>query len=83
MLAEMGRACESLVKVTKKALKSVTNIQPIWEDQLIITLVQIEETINRRPLISISDDTDDLTVLTPNYFISRRFFKCTRCSRYK
>ena len=45
MLAEMGKACKSLVKVTKKALKSVTNIQPIREDQIIITLVQIEETI--------------------------------------
>ena len=42
------------------------------EDQLITTLVQIEGTINSRPLTSICDDTDDLFVLTPNHFISGR-----------
>ena len=42
------------------------------EDQLITTLVQIEGTINSRPLTSICDDTDDLSVLTPNQFISGR-----------
>ena len=53
-------------------MKSVTNNRPIREDQLITTLVQIEGTINSRPLTSISDDTDDLTVLTPNRFIPGR-----------
>ena len=48
----------------------MTNNQPIPENQLITTLVQIEKTINSRPLTSISDDTDDLIVLTPNHFIS-------------
>ena len=42
------------------------------EDQLIKTLVQIEGTINSRPLTSICDDTDYLSVLTPNHFISGR-----------
>ena len=50
----------------------MTNNRPIREDQLITTLVQIEGTINSRPLTSISDDTDDLTVLTPNRFIPGR-----------
>ena len=59
-------------KGNKRALKSVRNNQPIRGDQLIITLVQIEGTINSRPLTSISDDTDGLTVLTPNHFISGR-----------
>ena len=58
------------MKVIKKALKSVTHNQPIQEDQLITTLFQIEGTINSQPLISISDDTDDLTLLAPNHFIS-------------
>ena len=68
----MGGTWETLVKVTKKALKSVTNNRQIREDQLITTLAQIEGTINNRPLTSISDDTEDLTVLTPNLFISKR-----------
>ena len=70
----MGGAWESSVKLTKKALKSVTNNRPIREDQLITTLVQIQGTINSRPLTFISDDTDELTVLTPNHFMSGRSF---------
>ena len=41
----MGRAWESLEKVTKKALKSVANNRPVLEDLLITTLVQIEGAI--------------------------------------
>ena len=57
----MSGTWESLMKITKKALKSVKNNRPIREDQLITTLVQIEGTINSRPLTYLSDDTDDLT----------------------
>ena len=68
----IGGAWGSLVKVTKEALKSVTNKWQIREDHLITTLAQIDGTINSRPLTSISDDADDLTVLTTNHFISGR-----------
>ena len=61
---------ESLVKVTKKALKSRANNWAIRENQLVISFVQIEGTINSCSLTSISDDTDNLSVLSPNYFIS-------------
>ena len=74
----MGGALESFVKVTKSALKSVTNNQLIWERQLITTLVQIEGTVNSQPLTSISDDTDNFTVLTPNHFTSGRSLN-TQC----
>ena len=59
-------------KGDKRVLKSVRNDQLIRGDWLILILVQIEGTINSRPLTSISDDTDALTVLTPNHFISGR-----------
>lgn len=61
---------ESLVKVTKKDLKSGTNNGAIRENQLVISFVQIEGTINSCSLTSISDDTNNLSVLTPNHFIS-------------
>ena len=51
-------------------LKSVTNNQPIQQDQLFTTIVQIIGTINSRALTSISEDIDNLTVLKPNHFIS-------------
>ena len=60
------------MKVTKRALKSVTNNRPTQKNQLIIALVQIEGTFDSRPLTSISGDADDLTVLTPTHFISGR-----------
>ena len=63
---------ESSVKVTKKALKSRTNNWAIRENQLAINFVQIEGTINSCSLTSISDDTDNLSVLSPNHFISGR-----------
>ena len=73
----MSGACESLVKITKKVLKSVTNNQSIREDQLITTLVPVEGTINSRPLTSISDDTDNLTINTKSHYI-KTVFKCAR-----
>ena len=68
----MGGAWESLVKLTNRALKSVTNNRPTRENQLITTLAQIERTVNSRLLTSIGGDADDLTVLIPNHFISGR-----------
>ena len=47
----------------------MTNNGTVRKDQLITTLGQVKATINSRPLTSISGDTDDLTVLTPNHFI--------------
>ena len=68
----MGGAWESLAKVTKETLKSVKNNRPIRVEQLITTLVQMEGTVNSQHLTTFSDDADDLTVLTPNHFISGR-----------
>lgn len=53
-------------------MKSVTSNRPIREYQLIISLFHIEGTINSRFLISFGNDTDDLTVWTPNHFVSGR-----------
>ena len=54
--------------VTKKVLKSGGNNQPIQEDQLVITLAQMKGTIYCQLLTSISDDTNNLTLLTQNHF---------------
>ena len=73
----MGGVWESLVKVTKNTIKSATKNRPIPEDQLITTLAQIDGTISNRPLTSISDDTDELTVSTPEHFTSiLKYAKC-------
>ena len=60
------------MNVTKETLKSVTNNRPIREYHLIISLFHIEGTINSRFLLSLGNDTDNLTVWTPNHFVSGR-----------
>ena len=39
------------------------------DDVLISTLCLVEQTLNVRPLRSVSDDPDDLEDLTPNHFL--------------
>ena len=56
----MGGAWEIMVKLTKRALKSVTNDRPMYEEVLRTFLVKVESTLNSRPLTSISDDYNDL-----------------------
>ena len=68
-----GRSLGVVGEGNKKGAKIRTNNQILWEDQLITTLFQVEETINGWPLTSINDDADDLTVLTPNHFISGQY----------
>ena len=71
----MGGAWEIMVKLTKCALKTVTNDRPMYEEVLRAFLVEVESTLNSRPLTSISDDYNDLQVLTPNHFLSGKLIK--------
>ena len=64
-----------MVKLTKRALKSVTNDRPMYEEVLRTFLVKVESTLNSRPLTSISDDYNDLQVLTPNHFLTGKLTK--------
>ena len=71
----MGRAWEIMVKPTKRALKTVTKDRPIYEKVLRTLLVEVENTLNSRPLTSLSDDYNDLQVLTPNHFLTGKLTK--------
>ena len=71
----MGGAWEIMVKLTKRALKTVTNDRPMYEEVLRRFLVEVESTLNSRPLTSISDDFNDLQVLTPNHFLTSKLTK--------
>ena len=71
----MGGAWEIMVKPTKRALKTVTNNRPLYEEVLRKFLVEVESTLNSRSLTSISDDYNDLQVLTPNHFLTGKLTK--------
>ena len=57
-------AWESLVKTAKHCLKTVTNGHPVHNQKLYATLVEIERTINNRPITPVSDDINDFQPLT-------------------
>ena len=64
-----------MVKLTKRALKTVTNDRLMYEEVLRTFLVEVESTLNSRPLTSISDDYNDLQVLTLNQFLTGKLTK--------
>lgn len=64
----MGSALEALVRITKKALGSVTYDGPVYEESLIAFLTEIESTLNSRGLTIVSNDRNNFNVITPNHF---------------
>ena len=68
----MRGAWGCLVKIAKRCLKAVTNVHPVYEQQLYTILVEIEGTLNNRPITPVSDDINDFQPLTPNHFLIRR-----------
>ena len=44
----------------------------MYEDSLSTFITEIESVLNSRPLTSVSDDSNDYNVLTPNHFILGR-----------
>ena len=68
----MNGAMEAIVKITKKALKTVVRNSLFTEEMLATYLAEIESFINGRPLIPISDDVNDIEALTPNHFLLGR-----------
>ena len=67
----MGGAWKSLVKIAKR-FKTVTNRHPVYDQQLYTILVEIEGTINSRPITPVSDDINNFQPLTPNHFLIGR-----------
>ena len=68
----MSRAMESIVKVTKRALKTVIKERTFTDEALYTIMTEVESTVNSRPLTNVSDNIDDYKVLTPNHFLLGR-----------
>ena len=68
----MNGAMEAIVKITKRALRTVIKNSLFNEEMLATYLTEIESLINGRPLVPISDDINDLEALTPNHFLLGR-----------
>ena len=64
----MSESWESLIKLSKRALKTVTNDKTYHDESLITILCEIECILNSRLLLPCSDDPNDFEALTLNIF---------------
>ncbi|GFU87019.1 integrase catalytic domain-containing protein [Trichonephila clavipes] len=68
----MGGLWEAGIKSTKYHLKRVVGETKLTYEEFETFLTQIEACLNSRPLTPISNDPNDLSVLTPDHFIIGR-----------
>ncbi|GIX67562.1 reverse transcriptase [Caerostris darwini] len=68
----MGGLWEAGIKSTKYHLKRVVGEAKLTYEEFETFLTQIEACVNSRPLTAISNDPNDLSVLTPGHFIIGR-----------
>ena len=69
----MGGSWKCLIKLSKRALKTVTNDKTYHEESLIAILCEIECILNSTPLLPCSDNPNDFEALTPNNVLIKKF----------
>ncbi|XP_058839795.1 uncharacterized protein LOC131696032 [Topomyia yanbarensis] len=67
-----GGIWEAGVKSTKYHLKRVVGETKLTFEEMMTFLTQCEAILNSRPLIPVSNDPNDLEVLTPSHFLIQR-----------
>ena len=68
-----GGTWQSMVKLTKKAMKAVMKDGIYLEESLITLLCEIEAMLNSRPLLPCSNNPSDFDAMSPNDFIIKKF----------
>ena len=66
----MNGAMETIVKITKKHLNTITRNHLFNKETLHTYLTEIESIINGRPLTPLSDDINHFKALMPNHFLT-------------
>ena len=64
-----GGVWKRLLRSCKKAMYAVLGNRSVAEDFLSTTMCIVEQTLNARPLTSVSSDVNDLEALTPSHFL--------------
>jgi Family of unknown function (DUF5641) len=66
----MGGFYERLIGIIKRTITKIVQNSELCDDQWDTLLVEIEATINSRPLTYVAEDDEAITVITPNHFLS-------------
>lgn len=64
-----GGVWERMIRTVRNILKSIAGEQLLTDEQLRTVMCEAEGIINGRPLTKLSDDPNDLEVLTPNHLL--------------
>lgn len=64
-----GGNWESVIKSAKFHMKRVIGNQKLTFEELVTVITQIEGCLNSRPLTPLTEDPDDMTILTPSHFL--------------
>ena len=67
-----GGIWERLVQSCEKFMIAILDNRSLTDEVLSTTMCLVEQTLNARPLTTVSDDPEDLTALTPNHFLLGR-----------
>ena len=65
-----GGIWERLVQSCKKVMIAILDLRRLTDEVLSTTTCLVEQTLNARSLTAVSDDPEDLTELTTNYFLT-------------
>lgn len=67
-----GGVWERIIRTIKAALTAILEEQPITDEVLHTTLVEVERILNDRPLVKQSEDPDDQYAITPSKLLLLR-----------
>ena len=68
----MGEFYERLVSVTKNSLKKVVDKAKMDFEELNTVILEIEKCVNSRPLMYLSEEHEDSSIITPDHLIYER-----------
>ena len=67
--SQAGRVLESMTKLTKRVIAAVLGGAEVNDEELKTISIGVESLLNSRPLTTVSDDSNDEPLLTPNHFL--------------
>lgn len=70
--SHMGGVWERVIRSIRKILRAILGNQIVTDEVLKTTMSEVQGILNSRPLTPLSDDSNDMEVLTPNHLLLLR-----------